>query len=132
MGAGGAGAWLLSTLFKLFRRDWQDTKAGTAQQQVIDSLREELERKDKELVRREGEITVLVKEKAWQMEQLAELPRLRREVEKLEAKVQMLAALLDHFLQAGMVGGEKSQREVMTTVSQILKAQTEVEHVAAV
>ena len=96
--AGGGGLavayWVIMQSVRLFQGE-------RAQSEVLDGMRVELKRKDEELAHKEMTITLLVKEKAEQLHQLSEIPRLRDVVLELETQVNALASLLNHLITSG-------------------------------
>lgn len=101
-GSGGAFLyWLVVQMIRIFRGEKAATQGDAAQQQIVQSLRTELKRKDDLLIDKENTIKRLVKEKAEQLSQLSEIPRLTKEIRELEGQVKALASLLNHLITAG-------------------------------
>lgn len=101
IGVAGVGAWLLFQVIRLFRRERSGFHGDKAQQEVIESLREELARKDRQLEDKEATIQVLVKEKAAQMEQLAIIPAMREELHEMDLQLKSLVELFNHLIESG-------------------------------
>lgn len=112
---------VLYTLYRVIIRDLRRDNIDSVQAQ---SLLDELARKDRQLEQKEQTIQQLVEEKADLMLKLAEIPRLREEIQSLELRIDSLVKLLDHlFLQNAVQLTPESQREVVKILAQVGLAQ---------
>jgi len=114
----GLGAWLLLHVVRLFRGEVRGHRSDAAENDVIKSLREELSRKDDQLEAKELTIQRLVKEKAAEMERLAELPALSERIHDLEEHVLSLIGLFNHLIDAGALSlAPEHQRMVLNLMT---------------
>ena len=112
------GAWLLTMVVRLFRGEYRAHKNNEATQEVINSLRTEVARQAEQLQAKELTIQRLVEEKAKQLEKLADIPKMREEIQGLEEQVQALVQLFNHLLEAGVMDLKpEHQQKVLSIIT---------------